>query len=291
MASDPAKVNRRRFLTRSVEVTAAATLGTGLYAWRVEPHWVEVTHHTMRLAGMPASWAGKQVVQISDLHCGPVVDRAYLKANLARVRAMRPDLLLITGDWMTCYSQRQIDETVELIREADFGMPVCGVLGNHDYGSSVRDASFAQELTTGLRDLGVQLLRNEVVEIDGLAIGGVDDLYSRDCQVQTVVTALSKPLNAGRDAVLMCHNPDTIDRRKGWDNFRGWILSGHTHGGQCNLPGYGAPVVSIRNRRYLAGLVDLGNDRKLYVNRALGYKQRLRFNARPEITVFHLESA
>jgi predicted MPP superfamily phosphohydrolase len=73
-----------------------------------------------------------------------------------------------------------------------------------------------------------------------------------------------------------------------WNGYRGWILSGHTHGGQCKPPFFAPPVIPVRNRRYTAGAFDLYDGRWLYINRGLGYLHRVRFNARPEITVFTL---
>jgi predicted MPP superfamily phosphohydrolase len=69
------------------------------------------------------------------------------------------------------------------------------------------------------------------------------------------------------------------------------VLAGHTHGGQCKPPLLPPPVTYLRNRRYSAGEVDLGGGRKMYVNRGLGYVQKVRFNARPEITLFTLVAA
>lgn len=89
---------------------------------------------------------------------------------------------------------------------------------------------------------------------------------------------------------MLAHNPDIVDLPQ-WTTFRGWVLSGHTHGGQCRLPLLGAPVVPVRNRRYTAGHVQIAQGRDLYVNSGLGYKRRLRFGVRPEVTVFTLTTA
>ena len=72
---------------------------------------------------------------------------------------------------------------------------------------------------------------------------------------------------------------------------RGWILSGHTHGGQCKPPFLPPPIIPVKNKRYTAGEFDLGDGRPLYINRGLGHLIRARFNARPEVTVFRLRAA
>ena len=83
------------------------------------------------------------------------------------------------------------------------------------------------------------------------------------------------------------HNPDAIDylQAKPWH----WLMCGHTHGGQVRIPFLGAPFLPVRNRQYDAGLFHVG-DRCLYVNRGLGYLRQIRFNCRPEMTLFTLTS-
>src|SRR5262249_33731719 len=114
-------------------------------------------------------------------------------------------------------------------------------------------------------------------------VAGVDDLWGPHFALEKT-TARIDPKRA---ALVLCHNPDAVDRR-GWNGYRGWILSGHTHGGQCKPPFLGPPILPLHNPRYVRGEFDLGDGRRLYVNRGLGYNLRVRINVRPEITVFRL---
>ena len=75
------------------------------------------------------------------------------------------------------------------------------------------------------------------------------------------------------------------------NGYKGWILSGHTHGGQCKPPFLPAPMLPVKNKRYSAGQFELSGERNLYINRALGHLWQVRFNVRPEITIFTLERA
>ena len=286
MASPPDKVNRRGFLRRTAKTLVVGGTAVGMYAWRVEPHWIEVVRRDMPLAGLPAAWQGKTLVQISDLHVGPIVSERYLRSAMETVESLQPDLIAVTGDWMTCDRDEQLAKTLDIVAGLPRVAPVVGILGNHDYGESFADGSIARRLAESLRDTGVHLLRNQSIELDGLQIAGTDDLWSGRSSVFRTLAGI----DADRPTIAMTHNPDMLDRG-GWDDFRGWILSGHTHGGQCWLPGVGAPVTPIRNRRYTAGEVALGDGKTLYVNRALGYKQRVRLLVRPEITVFTLTDA
>ena len=90
--------------------------------------------------------------------------------------------------------------------------------------------------------------------------------------------------------LLLCHNPDVCDLDV-WNGFKGWILSGHTHGGQCKPPFLNAPMLPVKNKKYSQGEIDLEDGRMLYINRAVGHLWQVRFNVRPEITIFELEQA
>ncbi len=93
-----------------------------------------------------------------------------------------------------------------------------------------------------------------------------------------------------RANIVLCHNPDVCDLDV-WNGYEGWILAGHTHGGQCRPPFLDAPVLPVKNKKYDSGEIDLEDGRKLYINRALGHLWQVRFNVRPEITIFELEKA
>lgn len=84
------------------------------------------------------------------------------------------------------------------------------------------------------------------------------------------------------------HNPDAVER-SGWESYSGWILAGHTHGGQCKPPFLPPPIVPVRNRRDTSGEFALKGGRRMYISRGVGHLMRVRFNARPERTLFELK--
>ncbi|WP_236973836.1 hypothetical protein [Membranihabitans maritimus] len=88
--------------------------------------------------------------------------------------------------------------------------------------------------------------------------------------------------------IVLTHNPDVADLPI-WNKYEGWILSGHTHGGQCKPPFLPTPLLPVNNKKYTSGVIDLQDGRMMYINRALGHLWPLRFNVRPEITVFELQ--
>ncbi len=138
-------------------------------------------------------------------------------------------------------------------------------------------------LADRLTDCGIDVLRNNHRTIDGLTILGVEDLWAPSYDARA--TMEQRPHDA--PTIAMCHNPDGVDGAE-WTDFKGWVLSGHTHGGQCRPPFLPAPIVPCVNKRYQAGVYDVGADRTLYINRGLGHALQLRFNVRPEITCFTL---
>src|SRR5688572_3238162 len=98
----PLPIRRRQFLRRAVRGALAAAAATCFYTWRIEPHWVEVVRRQLPLARLPSSLVGKRLVQLSDLHAGPRVDQSYLLEAAERVAELSPDLVVITGDFMSC---------------------------------------------------------------------------------------------------------------------------------------------------------------------------------------------
>jgi uncharacterized protein len=277
------RLTRRRFLTAS----ALAVAGTGLYTWRVEPHWIEVVERDLPIANLPAALDGRRLVQISDLHAGNSVDTDYLIAAIKRVSALQPAMTVITGDFMTCESQEHIDTVSRVLENLQHGALGCfAVLGNHDYTRSWSLTDVADALTGRLSQLGIHVLRNECRLVEGLQIVGLDDFWSPCFKPGAVIPNV----DWHRPALTLCHNPDAVDR-PALATCRGWILSGHTHGGQCKAPFLPPPLLPVVNRRYTAGEFTLTNDRRLYINRGLGHLLRVRFNVRPEITVFRLCAA
>jgi predicted MPP superfamily phosphohydrolase len=223
-------------------------------------------------------------VQVSDLHVGPIVDSSYLIRSLELISGLGQDLTVITGDFMSCQGAENVSEVERVISHLRPGPLGCvAILGNHDYGHHWANVDAASQLCDALGRIGVAVLRNESRDVGGLQIVGIDDLWGPFFQPERMLAAI----DWDRPSLVLCHNPDAVDLPI-WSGYRGWTLSGHTHGGQCKPPFLPPPILPVKNTRYTSGAFDLSDGRRLYINPGLGYLRRVRFNVRPEITVFRL---
>lgn len=277
-------VSRRRFLRASAASIGAAA-GIGLYTWRVEPHWLQIVRRPLPVRSLPPSLVGRTLVQISDVHLGLRVDDRYLLETFRRIVEVRPDIVVMTGDFIS-YHPRVFEQMPAVYRHFPRGrLATLAVLGNHDYGRGWSDADVARRVVETVQHAGITVLRNRIHEIEGLQIAGLDDLWAKQFEPHRVLTRLE----SRRAALVLSHNPDTVDQPV-WNNYEGWILSGHTHGGQCKPPFLPPPLLPVKNRRYTAGEFALSGNRRLYVSRGVGHLLRVRFNVRPEVTIFELRA-
>lgn len=279
------KVTRRGFL-RAAGVSLGGAAATGLYTWRIEPHRLELVRRPLEVRSLPPSLAGRTLVQISDVHVGTRVDDAYVLATFRRIAELRPDIVVFTGDFITHHAH-VFDQLPNVYRHFPRGrMATLAILGNHDYGLNWAHPEIAARVVETINPFGITVLRNQVSDIDRLQVAGLDDLWANQFDLAAVVARL----DPRRATIVLSHNPDTVDL-PGWESYEGWILSGHTHGGQCKPPFLPPPLLPVRNRRYTAGEFELAGGRRLYISRGVGHLLQVRFNVRPEVTVFELRSA
>lgn len=274
--------SRRTFLATMATASAGAS-GLCFYACGVEPHWVEFVEHVLPIPGLPAALTGKLLVQLSDIHIGPRVNDDYVREVCARVQERGADLVVYTGDFI-CHHDGIFAQAARMFPVLPRGrLATVGVLGNHDYGPGWARPDVADRVAAMLADQGVRMLRNERIHVAGLEVLGVDDLWARRSRIADTL-AQGQPRSPG---LVLCHNPDAVDG-SGWGDYAGWILSGHTHGGQCRPPFLPPPLLPVKNQRYTAGVFELDARRTLYINRGVGHLLQARFNVRPEVTVFTL---
>jgi len=282
-------MNRRQFL-RLGATAATAAAGVGVYTWQVEPHWVEVVKRELPIDGLPPELAGALMVQISDLHVGPRVSDGYLIDCLRRVADLRPDLLVITGDLLT-YSHPAGEAQYGRLRRVLSHLPhgrlgTVGILGNHDYGRAWSEPDVALRVMAEAERAGIQMLRNSCATVQGLDFIGVDDLWAQHSDSRA---ALAQRRNDA--AIVLCHNPDAMDSLD-WSGYRGWVLAGHTHGGQVKLPGLKSlNSLTQPTQEFLEGFVSSGRT-QMYISRGLGkVVLPLRIKCPAEIPVYTFRSS
>lgn len=259
-------------------------LPLGFYSWRIEPYWTEFVHVKMPIKNLPNNLIGKKLIQISDIHVGNRFDWNYIIDSFKRAQKLDPDFVVYTGDYVNYENSEQLKQLKSVMKSAVRGkLGTAAVLGNHDYGENWEEKEVANTIVDILKEAGVDTLRNEQNNFNGLNIIGIDDYWSVNFYPEKVLNNLD--LNKAN--LVLCHNPDVCDLDI-WNNYQGWILAGHTHGGQVKPPFLPAPMLPVKNKRYNAGEINLSNGRTLYINRALGNLWPIRFNVRPEITIFEL---
>lgn len=285
LSGQPLDDDRRTFLSRVIAGAAGVlAVGLGVSGAMSALGEVAVRPVRVRLARLPAALSGFRVVQVTDLHIGATIGRAWLEDIVARINALEPDVIAITGDLVDGSVEELRDHTAPLADlRARHG--VYFVTGNHEYYSGA-DAWIAE-----LRRLGVKVLRNERISIgDGehsFDLAGVDDWSARGFgggHGADLARAL-EGRDPSRELILLAHQPKQILQAAAMGV--GLQLSGHTHGGQIFPWGLFVRL----DQPYIAGLSRHG-DAQIYVSRGTGYwGPPMRVGAPPEITLVELASA
>jgi predicted MPP superfamily phosphohydrolase len=274
----PVQITRRQFLIAA----SASALGGLTYVRAVEPRWLSVTRPNVRLdarTGAPFT-----LLHLSDLHASRVVSLSFLAAAVRQGLALRPDLICLTGDFIT-RGYDAPEDYARVLRPLSEAAPTFACLGNHDGGAwAARRRGDAD--TTRVRSLlhraGITLLHNtaRTVQVRGhtVRLVGLGDLWAGDFQPARAFAAAPAD---DLPTIVLAHNPDARRALQpyGWD----LMLSGHTHGGQVKLPWIGPLVLPIRDRRFAEGLCRW-EGRWIYVTRGVGNLWGIRFNCPPEIT-------
>ncbi len=219
-----------------------------------------VNEERIWLDTLPSVFSGLRVVQISDIHHGLFLPPEMLERAVRQANRLNPDIVALTGDFVT-YSRANIGPAAEILKNLRARYGVFAVLGNHDFRVD------ADAITSALRRQRIEVLRNRHVTLEfggaSLYVAGVDD-YGYGADVRQAMRGIP------RDAatILLAHNPRIISLAARHDVSL--VLSGHTHGGQVNIPLLGTVYGRSPERmRYKMGWDRLGNT-QIYVSRGIG---------------------
>lgn len=287
-------ISRRTFL-RLAGTAAMSLASVGAYAGVIEPRFrLVVTGYTLRVPRWTAAHGRMRIAVIADLHaCEPWMPPARIAEIVAEANRLAPDLTLLLGDYVAGMGRFRtavvpIEVWAAALAELEAPLGVHAVLGNHDWGADVPAirAAFARAGINEMENTALRLAApggapfwlaglGDQLAWTGPKTRGVDDLPGTLAQ-----------LTDAAPVVLMAHEPDIF---AGMDDRVSLTISGHTHGGQVNLPFFGSPVVpSHYGQRYVYGhIVEEG--RQIVVSGGLGCSLLpVRFGRPPEIVVIDL---
>ena len=288
-----ARLPTRRRVMRGVAAVGVSCFAGAAYAFGVEPHFrLERVAYRVALPG----WRGPPmtIAALADLHaCEPWMPAARVRAIVAHTNALKPDLVVLLGDYVS--SLHRFGESD--VPPAEWGAALAGlsaplgvhaVLGNHDYWERPGPAP----VRAALRAAGARLYENQAAELthDGQKfwLAGTGSLWAQPLgrgrfAGTNNLPATLRQVSSEAPLILLAHEPDQF---VGTPDRVALTLSGHTHGGQVRLPGMGAPFVpSQYGQRYIYGHVTEGS-RQLVVSGGLGCSGLpVRLGVPPEITL------
>jgi predicted MPP superfamily phosphohydrolase len=247
-----------------------------------------------RFAG-PSSYVDRmdplRIAHLTDQHVGRVTPYEVQREAVALTNAQRPDLVVITGDFV-CHSQLYLDQLTDLMR--GFDAPVMAVLGNHDHWSG------AGEVKRALERGGVEVLcnRNTIITLrhQRLQVVGLDDAYTGHARRDEAVKGLRPDL----PTLGLSHIAEEADGL--WRHHVPLVLSGHTHAGQVTFARlHEIALGRIAGHRYVHGLYgtrlhkgEPGEHGAVYVGAGIGaavMPLRIGERGKREVTMFELGHA
>jgi len=248
-----------------------------------DPGKFQIISIPLAIQGLDPAFNEYRLVHISDIHLGQWITAERLEGVVDLVNRQNPDLVAITGDFVSYIFEDFADELARSLGRLHPRDATVAILGNHDHWVG------ADNVRRFIKSGNVIELCNDIFTISRggamLHIAGLDDIIANKHQLDLVLNKLP----SSGPAILMVHEPDFADVSARTGRFC-LQLSGHSHGGQIVIPGLGTPIRSYLFRKYPLGRYQVG-DMVQYTNRGLGTNLIWsRINCPPEITVFSLHA-
>ncbi len=283
----PRHISRRQFLkTMALSTFATTSLGGGswVYATEIEPSQVAIERVTLKISRLDPAFHGYKLAHISDLH----MDHTWMTEErlldlMELVNEQKPDAIAITGDFVTDQAAPFENSLVKALQMLNPRDNTVAVLGNHDHwtDATVVRRAIGKSGITDLNNAVYSLRRGDAM----LHLCGVNDVWEKQHRLDVVLQDLP---NEGV-AILLAHEPDYADTSSQTGRFD-LQLSGHSHGGQVQVPFVGPVALPHMAHKYPSGLYTV-NGMYQYTNRGLGMvSPQVRVNCPPEITIFTLEN-
>ncbi|MBA2368814.1 MAG: UDP-2,3-diacylglucosamine diphosphatase LpxG [Candidatus Protochlamydia sp.] len=298
----------------------------GIWPRFIEPKILSITRLSLPIPFLPPILNGFKILQFSDLHWHSNFSKKQKNKIIKKINRLKPDIIVFTGDFI-CRSKLEDGEGLKkLLNSLEAPAGCFAVLGNHDYDQFVtvndtgdydlEKSSSSSDIVKGfkrlfsrlpltgkvsknaqmsgwhpeliklLNETHFQLLANETKQItfNGATINicGLEEYSLGKADLPKVFNNY----DSGKIGIVLCHNPDMLKKLSVYPGDL--ILSGHTHGGQVNLPFLWKKFTKIENLQFKRGLKKIGS-KWAYINRGLGGIMDFRWFSRPELTLITLE--
>ncbi|ENH97203.1 hypothetical protein J416_07177 [Gracilibacillus halophilus YIM-C55.5] len=282
-------MNRRTFIKRlftSALALFGLTGGTYYYAREIEPKMLRIRHQTIESTNIPESFDGFRILQFSDTHIGYHYTINQLENLAAEINQLTPDLVVFTGDLVDHPDQFDWDDRISsCLQNITSKHGKYWIYGNHDhggYGTDIVKQVFDKSEFKLLQNSHTILQKND----DKIVLAGVDDALLGDPSVTNAVSNQAEHYFT----ILLAHEPDYADSVSQYPIDV--QLSGHSHGGQVQIPFVGYVYTPYLAEKYVEGEYQIGQyPLQLHVSRGIGTTRLpYRFLCRPEMTVFQLSS-
>ncbi|GEL76049.1 metallophosphoesterase [Tenuibacillus multivorans] len=285
------KVTRRSFLKRMTFGTLGLiglSYGGYYYAHEIEPKWLKIINSPISSNRIPEPFNGFKILQFTDTHIGFHYSLKDFEKLIQYINKQSADLVVFTGDLTddpSNITSLEYDKIIELLSLIDAPYGKYWIFGNHDhggYGTSM--------IQTVMKQGGFSLLQNSSVKIPKdnaeFTLSGTDDVLLGSPNLSNLIQDGEEDLFN----VLLCHEPDYAEEAMKYPFDV--QLSGHSHGGQIQLPFIGYIVTPQLGTEYVEGSYTLGqNPLQLFVSRGIGTTRLpFRFFCRPEINVYTLKA-
>lgn len=250
-----------------------------IYTRFIEPASLVIRHTPIQLQHGPALEHPLRVALIADIHIGLFSGRErQLHKIVEAVNLEKPDFIVISGDW-TYEPNDHLKRDLQIL--SGFIAPVYSVPGNHD--EEIPGPPVRKRLHEAIVNAGIKDIENQIVEMDEVRLMGVGDLWAGKADLDHL-----PELPQDKHWLLLAHNPDTVALVPPLVN-RPLMLSGHTHGGQIELPWITSFVMrQVSEMGYKRGLYQAENA-QVFVTIGTGLVGiPLRFRAPPTIDILHL---
>lgn len=297
----------------------------GIWPRFIEPQLLKTSHIHLPIDSLPPDLNGLKIIHLSDLHWHSQFSRRFSKKIIKKVNQLKPDLIFFTGDFLCRSILENTDSLIEWLQSFQAKWGCYTILGNHDYAQFVTINSEGEydteqpsthsivtkgfkklffptvlkdKVTSRAQDVGMhkplihllaktpfQLLHNQTIQVSCrqsvLNICGLGEYSLGRFDPQMAFKNYLKEY----PGIVLSHHPDSLHQLKQYPGDL--ILSGHTHGGQVNLPGMWQRFTSIKYLEFKSGLKKIGQ-KWAYINRGLGGVMPFRWFASPELTLITL---